>query len=84
MDLIPPYILVELAKVLTFGAKKYGANSWQQLEDFDARYTAAMMRHFEEWRSGQRIDPESGLPTLAHALCNISFLLWKELSGEQN
>lgn len=77
-DLIPPEATSALARVLTYGAAKYGPNNWQQLDDFTARYTAALMRHLEAWRGGEEVDSESGLPHLEHALCNLAFLVWKE------
>lgn len=79
-DLIPPECLESIAKILTFGADKYGANNWQGLEDFESRYYAALERHIQAWRMGEKIDPESGQPHLAHVACNAVFLLWKEVS----
>jgi hypothetical protein len=78
-DLIPPVALKALAEVLTHGAEKYGPNNWQALDNFEARYTAALMRHLEAWRSGEKLDKDSGLPHLAHLLCNAVFLLWREI-----
>ena len=36
-DLIPAVAEEEIAKILTFGAKKYGPDNWQKLDDFDNR-----------------------------------------------
>ncbi len=77
-DLIPPEILTAIAEVLSFGAKKYGPNNWQQLDNFNSRFTAALMRHLNAWRSGETNDPESGKSHLCHMACNIAFLIWKE------
>ena len=74
-SLIPPAALAALAKVLTFGAEKYAPNSWQTVENGEERYLDALMRHIEAYRSGESIDPESGLSHLAHAACNVAFLL---------
>jgi hypothetical protein len=74
-DLIPSVTLKNFAAVLTYGAEKYKPNGWQQIDEPIPRYTAAAMRHFEAWRSGEHSDPESGLPHLAHCLANIAFLL---------
>lgn len=80
-DLIPPIVLKELAEVLTYGANKYSDHNWQKCKDRN-RYIAATMRHFESFRDGEQIDPESRLSHLAHALANISFLLYFEKINE--
>jgi hypothetical protein len=36
---------------------------------------AALLRHINAWRRGEKCDDESGLHHLAHALCNVAFLL---------
>lgn len=77
-DLLPLKLIRKIVDVLTFGSIKYEDNSWQGLADAENRYYAAMMRHLDAWRSGELIDPESGRTHLAHAACNIIFLLWFE------
>jgi len=72
---IPPVATRELAKVLTYGAKKYKPNNWQEVDDTD-RYVDALYRHLEAWRGGEEFDEESKLSHLSHALTNISFLLY--------
>ena len=81
-DLLPLWVLNPVVKVLTFGATKYGDNNWKNLVDFDARYSAAFMRHFVAWQSGEKVDPESGQAHIAHMICNLIFLLWKEQQYE--
>ena len=39
------------------------------------------MRHFEAYRSGEKNDPESGMPHLWHVACNIMFLIELERCG---
>lgn len=73
-DLIPPEAMAGLATILTFGAKKYERNGWKTVPDAKQRYTAALMRHFEAYRSGELIDPDSGKPHIYHVLCNAAFL----------
>ena len=73
-DLVPPKAIQHLAKVLTFGAKKYKPNNWRNNTDL-SRYEGALLRHFEAYRMGELLDEETGMPHLAHALTNLVFLL---------
>ena len=75
-DLLPFGPVGQIVDVLTFGARKYAPDQWQQVPDARRRYFAAMMRHLNAWWSGERIDDESGLPHLAHAGCCLVFLMW--------
>ena len=74
-DLLPPKAINELAKVLTFGAKKYAPNSWQNVEDGLNRYRAALLRHTFAIQKGELLDSESGLPHAAHAMCCAAFIV---------
>lgn len=73
-DLLPPFALKELARVLTYGAKKYKPNNWKLVDD-PHRYTAALYRHIEAWRLGEEFDKESGIHHLSHAATNAIFLV---------
>lgn len=73
MDLIPPSAIKSLAAVLTFGANKYQANSWQGVEA--NRYVAALLRHLVAYMEDpMSIDKDSGLLHIEHVLCNAAFL----------
>ncbi len=74
-SLMPPIALKALAEVLSFGAKRYAPNSWQNVEEGERRYLDALYRHLESYRSGEAIDSDSGLSHLAHAITNLAFLL---------
>ena len=82
MELLPLESVREIAKVLTFGANKYRDDSWQGLENFEKRYFGACLRHLVQYQSGEKVDEESGISHLAHAGCNILFLIWNELHKE--
>lgn len=77
-DLLPIDTIEDVVKILTFGANKYGPDNWQGLDNFEDRYYGALMRHITAWRKGEKMDEESGLSHLAHAMCNLVFLLWKD------
>lgn len=83
MWLLPFVSLYEIAKVLTFGARKYAANSWQSLPDGEERYANALLRHLTAIQQGERVDAESGLLHWSHVGCNSLFLIWFELQKEK-
>ena len=80
MELVPGDALEEIAKVLAFGAKKYGDNNWRAGMGW-TRFVGACLRHTYSWLRGEDKDPETGLSHLAHAGCCILFLLNYELNG---
>lgn len=73
--LIPWRGLKPVVRVLEFGAAKYSRGGWRLVEDADRRYLAAAFRHLTAYADGERVDPESGLPHLAHAVCCLLFML---------
>lgn len=73
MDLISPIALEEIAKVLTFGAKKYDAWNWSKGISF-SRLLAATLRHTFAYMKGVDTDPESGISHISHAMVNLMFL----------
>lgn len=68
-----PKFLQGVVDVLTFGAKKYQAHSWKEVEDGYNRYRDAMYRHLNAIERGETHDPESGLPHWDHVATNVSF-----------
>ena len=74
--LIDPYFEQSLMDVLEYGAKKYGVNNWQSLDDFEDRYLNAIYRHLNEIRKGNLEDSESGLPHISHVAASVMFLYW--------
>ena len=80
MELLPLDALYEVAKVLTYGAKKYAPNSWQNLDQAKERYTGALLRHLTQAQKGEKLDSESGLSHVTHMTTNAIFLLWHEIN----
>jgi hypothetical protein len=74
LELLPKQAMDEIAKVLGFGASKYGRDNWRKGMDW-SRLIGAALRHITAFNDGEDIDPESGISHLAHAGCCISFLL---------
>ena len=81
MHLLPPKALIEVAKVLTFGAQKYDEENWRKLDNLQSRYSSGALRHIFAHIDDEEIDPESGLSHLAHAVCCLLFKLEIELEN---
>lgn len=77
-----PNALEQVSAILTFGAQKYAAHSWQTVPQGEERYLAALLRHLTAHSKGEVNDPESGMGHLAHAACNALFIL--ELEARKN
>jgi hypothetical protein len=72
--------LLEVAKVGTYGAKKYSDNGWMSVEDGERRYKDAMLRHSLQASYEER-DADSGLLHLAQACWNSLATLQKHLEA---
>jgi hypothetical protein len=75
-DLLPIDSVEEIIKVLEFGAGKYAAHNWSSNGGFKySRVFNALIRHLFAFMRGEDNDKETGLSHLAHAGCNVLFLL---------
>jgi len=72
-SLIPLVTLEDEARVWEYGKRKYSAWNWAKGQAWSVPF-ASLMRHLNAWQQGETLDPESGLPHLAHAACNIRML----------
>ena len=76
-DLLPFREVRQVVAVLNHGAARYDDYNWQLVRPFFRRYFNAMMRHiYARFFLRRRLDPDSGLPHLAHAACCLLFLMW--------
>ena len=82
LHLLPPKSILEVGKVLTYGAEKYDAENWRKVPDLQNRYTSAALRHIFAHIDGELDDQETGLSHLAHAMCCLLFKLEDELLGK--
>lgn len=82
-SLLPWDAVREIVHVLTHGAKEYAPGNWVHVPDARDRYFDALMRHLTTWYyDGEEIDPQFGLHHLAHAGCDLLFLLALSLRGK--
>lgn len=79
LDLWSPYALEETARVLAFGAVKYQPYNWAKGIKY-SRVFSALLRHLWAFWRGQKLDEETGIHHLAHAMCCLMFLLHYEMN----
>ena len=82
MYLLPPKSMVEISKVLTFGAQKYDEDNWRKLDNLQNRYSGGALRHIFAHLDGELKDEETNYSHLAHAICCLLFKLEIELEKE--
>lgn len=73
ITLIPAIAIAGMAQVFGFGAKKYGRHNFREGIAY-SRLLDAAHRHLLAYQEGEDMDPESGFPHWAHALCCLSML----------
>lgn len=78
LELLPWPALIEVGKVLTFGALKYSPWNWSKGMSW-SRLVGAAQRHLSAWIHREERDEETGLSHLAHAACCILFLMTYEI-----
>jgi hypothetical protein len=73
-SLIPVSAITEEALVLAYGAEKYGRDNWRKGMDW-TRLIDAALRHIYAFSNGEDLDLETGRHHLAHARCELAFLI---------
>jgi len=79
LDLWSPDALYETARVLQFGAEKYEPYNWAKGIKY-SRVFSALLRHLWSWWRGEKLDKETNLHHLGHAMCCLMFLLHYEMN----
>ena len=74
MHLFPKDAMDAVVEILAFGKDKYGAWNWMNGLEWTRLYDACL-RHLLAWNDGENLDEESKKNHIAHAACNLVFLL---------
>lgn len=64
------------------GALKYGRSNFREIGVRATIYADALKRHVNGWIEGEDIDPDSGLPHLAHALACLAIIVDAQAAGK--
>jgi len=78
LSLIPQRSIIEVAKVMGYGANKYAKYNYSE-GAYQTTYTDAAQRHINKYLLNEDVDDESGLFHLAHAAACILMLLDNDL-----
>ncbi len=78
MSLVPFIAIRALGDVYAYGEKKYASWNWTKGMAW-SRISDAMLRHYERFQMGEKLDPESGQLHSAHMAWNAITLLVYEL-----
>ncbi len=81
-DLINLDIEDEVARVFTFGSRKYSDRNWEKGMPISVHY-ASCRRHMLAFMAGEDYDKESGLHHLAHAIWNLGAMIWTSIMHPQ-
>lgn len=66
------------------GMLKYGRSNFREVGVRASIYFDAANRHLNAWFEGEAVDPDSGLPHLAHALACLAIIVDAEAAGKLN
>lgn len=77
-DLIPNWVLDEVAKVYTYGTIKYDDNNWWKGMPWSQNVIGPLKRHLEKWLRGEVLDDESNCHHLAMVIWQCICLMCYE------
>lgn len=88
-DKLPLHLWPETATALGClglldGMLKYGRSNWRSAGVRASIYVDACKRHLNAWFEGEEVDPDSGLPHLAHALACLAILVDAKAANNLN
>lgn len=75
--LVPPSLILAVAKIREYGCQKYNDPENWRLVDAE-RYRNALYRHWMAYLDGEQYDAESKMSHLWHIACNVAFLIEME------
>ena len=77
LELVPPEHVKNVASVLqaVIDSGKYERNDWRKGDCPEwSRVMSSILRHLASFQEGDEMDPDTNLPHLWHASCQLMFL----------
>jgi hypothetical protein len=81
LDLVPPALIIHVAKAMENGAKKFSPFNWRDKKVRSTIYIAAAMRHLLQYLDGEDCASDSGVHHLAHAAACCGIVLDAQAAG---
>jgi hypothetical protein len=75
---LEPEFLEAVGRAMGYGAKKYAERNYRK-GIAQSRLVGSVLRHLFAWMRREDVDPESGLPHLAHAGASLNMLMWMSI-----
>ena len=75
VHLVPPALVLHVARAMADGAEKYGAYNWRTQPVRGTIYVSAALRHIYAYLDGEDLAQDSGHHHLAHAAACLGILL---------
>lgn len=74
LSIVPSALIESVSRVMMYGTGKYNRDNWRKGLSYNETLDSCL-RHLMAWKDGEDLDSESSLNHLAHAACNLGFLL---------
>lgn len=80
MAAVPPIAIMALGAAMQTGADKYGYFNWRETSVTASVFYNAMVRHLEQWYSGEQHASDTGVHHLAHLMAGAAIILDAEMN----
>lgn len=81
LHLVPPVLIIHVAKAMENGSKKFGPANWRKNKVKGTIYISACLRHLMAYSDGEEHAKDSGVHHLAHAAACLGILLDAKETG---
>lgn len=78
---VPPIAIMALGAAMQTGADKYGYFNWRSTSVTASVFYNAMLRHLEQWYSGEQHASDTGVHHLAHLMAGAAIILDAEMNN---
>jgi hypothetical protein len=81
-SVMPRWIVLQVGRVMSVGAAKYGAFNYRESPIAASTYQDALERHLGLWFDGEDNDHETGVSHLASAIASCTLLMDAQATGK--